>query len=189
MCSALTVLHSIESLKQPREGVRGIPTPVSRTTKSRHPGRAESTVCNVTVKRMFKCVAEQVEDHLFPQRSIDIDRFPAGAVDVEGQAARSRAGETRWPGLRYRRPDRSADIGLPCARLRCVKSRRMMTSFGRRTLFRWATSRLVLWRPFDAPPPGGPSMSVGGVRNSWLTLLKNSVFARSNSIGLCPSSF
>ena len=27
----------------------------------------------------------------------------------------------------------------------------------------------------------GPSMSVSGVRNSWLTLLKKAVFARSNS--------
>jgi hypothetical protein len=87
MCSALTVLHSIESLKQPREGVRG--NTDARITNHQHhailvvPNRQ----CNVTVKRMFKCVAEQVEDHLFPQRSIDIDRFrQGGAVDVEGQA-------------------------------------------------------------------------------------------------------
>ena len=67
------------------------------------------------------------------------------------------------------------------------KSSSVFTSFSRRRLLRWATSRAASRRP-AAPFAGassasssGPSSSVSGVRNSWLTLLKKVVLARSIS--------
>ena len=64
----------------------------------------------------------------------------------------------------------------------------VFTSFSSRRLLRCATSSCSCdLAPASASPGAlhvlrvGPSISVSGVRNSWLTLLKNAVFARSIS--------
>ncbi len=67
------------------------------------------------------------------------------------------------------------------------KSRRVLTSLSSRSAFRCTTSqrsavgRRQRVRAARAHPRVGPSIRVSGVRNSWLTLLKNAVLARSIS--------
>src|SRR5918997_171382 len=73
------------------------------------------------------------------------------------------------------------------------KSSSVLTSFRSRRLLRWATSRRPRCTSFKADDDVsssassiGPSMSVSGVRNSWLTLEKNRVLARSISANAAP---
>ena len=67
------------------------------------------------------------------------------------------------------------------------KSRSAFTSFRRRSALSWARvrrARCVAGRtavPSASASSSGPSMSVSGVRSSWLTLLKNAVLAASSS--------
>jgi hypothetical protein len=64
-----------------------------------------------------------------------------------------------------------------------AKSSSVLTIFSRRSALRCTVASAS---PSSASPAlrascTGPSMSVSGVLNSWLTLLKNAVFARSIS--------
>ena len=73
---------------------------------------------------------------------------------------------------------------LPPASIR-EKSSRLFTSFCSLSVFRCATPAarepLPATYPFPAVLGLGPAISVSGVRNSWLTLLKKMVLARSIS--------
>ena len=64
-----------------------------------------------------------------------------------------------------------------------TKSSSPFTSLSSRRALRWSSSRFRgdggVWLVMASSM--GPSMSVSGVRNSWLTLLKNVVLARSSS--------
>ncbi len=84
------------------------------------------------------------------------------------------------------RSDRSSGSNSACERPASMreKSRRALTSFSTRSVLRCATSRSARSRGGVAAScrasSSGPSISVSGVRNSWLTLEKKAVFARSS---------
>ena len=83
----------------------------------------------------------------------------------------------------------ASGVGSYVARMRPAsmreKSSRVLTSLSSRSELRWATSGCL----YSSDPgsllcswsSSGPSISVSGVRNSWLTFEKNCVFARSSS--------
>ena len=68
------------------------------------------------------------------------------------------------------------------------KSSRLLTSFCRRSALRNTTDRRSSCSSSAATASAssaGPRISDSGVRNSWLTLEKKSVFARSSSASAC----
>ena len=143
---------------------------------------------NLALERELEGVREQVEDDLLPH--LADRRRPAPA------AARSR--RERQPRALDRRAERARQVGrqrgeidrlelrLRPGRLRCARSRAACSPASAAAArsdvptVELLAARAAVRRSRSASSIG-PSISVSGVRNSWLTLLKNAVFARSSS--------
>ena len=144
---------------------------------------------NLAVKCRLESIGEEIEYDLFPHFAINVDRLGNGrAFDDQLQPGafnrgteyagelRGEEGKIRWlvGGLHAAHFDANEieqavyqleqAQGIPVQHLQRV------------------------WRGRDSGSAvhlqPGPSISVSGVRSSWLTLLKNAVFARSRSVKL-----
>ena len=169
---------------------RALPTPVSPTSSSRRrPASSRRRTAMRALERELEGVREQVEDDLLPHLAIDVDRLGAAARSrrADRSPARShRRAERCWRG---RASARARSVGLvdACTRPASMreKSSSELTSFCSRSALRCASSsrsRLTGGGLRHRPSTclDGPSISVSGVRNSWLTLEKKAVLARSS---------
>jgi hypothetical protein len=141
---------------------------------------------DLAIEGELEGIRHQVQHDLFPLRSIDVDRFGDGrTIDLQLQTCRF-----------DERPERSRK---PCGEHREVgrlERRRQAVRFDAGEIEKIVdeaeqTERVAMHGFEDIAPKRlrrinqgifeGPRMSVSGVRNSWLTLLKNSVLRRSIS--------
>ena len=189
------------SMRWKRSNRRGssssaMPVPVSATSRQRVVVIHRSAHGDRPLERELEGVREQVEDDLLPHVAIDVDglgqrravddeREP-GALDRRAKAAREVDGERG-------EVDRLVD-GLDAAGLdaRELEQRVDELEQAQRVALEELDGRVI----DRARPAGmasmswmGASISVSGVRNSWLTLLKNAVFARSSSASASARSF
>jgi hypothetical protein len=162
----------------------GMPTPVSRTASSTRPPRRAARR-DRAVERELEGVRQQVEDDLLPHLAIDVDRLGSGGQSTtsSGRRARSPSGR-RSPDRRSARRGRSARNACGAAGLDAREVEQRVDQLQQPQLVAVTISRSSRSeRAAGAASASsvGPSISVSGVRNSWLTLLKNAVFARSIS--------
>ena len=142
---------------------------------------------DAAVERELERVRQEVEDDLLPHL----------AVDDDGSSQRRAVDREREPGPLDRRAERARElarqrreIGRLVARLhaagldaREVEQRVDEPAGAARCGARARAARATRAgrRASPSASSSGPSISVSGVRNSWLTFEKNAVFARSSS--------
>ena len=182
---------AVEALEQARQLVcRRCRCRCRRTDSSAPSPRQRSVDRDPPVERELERVREQVEDDLLPHLAVDV---------AAARAAASQSTDQLEPGLLDRRAEQAREIGgergeigrlvarLHAARLdaREVEQRvhqpqqpQAVAVRGRQPL---AAARRQRASVAASSSSSGPSISVSGVRNSWLTLLKNAVLARSIS--------
>ena len=165
----------------------GMPAPVSMTSSSTASPLAMKLDANGSAGRELQRVRQQIEDNLFPhvaiekQRLLDrvahhvelesgtLDRRPKGSGKFTSQSRHvSRCVRRLHPArfdsgkIEQRVDQLQQPAGVPLQNLDVVRCGVVSEPVG-------PASRFSI----------GPSINVNGVRNSWLTLLKNVVFARS----------
>ncbi len=165
-----------------------MPTPVSATTSSAWEGRRRrvTVTCPASVNlRALERRLDTIRSHMTRSTHTGSGR---GGQSITSRSPAASAALRKTPTRSRVRADRS--VGSNAPRRRPVstweKSSRDCTIRSRRRAPRWASSR-------SKAMPGarfgrsaraasrGPRRRVSGVRNSWLTLAKNSVLARSRS--------
>ena len=172
----------------------GIPVPVSCTVSTALPPRVFKEDSDLAIEGEFKGVGEQIENDLLPHVAIDIDRLPqaqGSPLPASSRPSPSRIGNC-WQIGSAVRAERSVGLKLAPVRpgfdareiqeaihasstnripLRCATVMRSRSSTGRRSHVRQ--------RLFERP-----EHQRRGVRNSWLTLEKKVVLARSSSASI-----
>ncbi len=163
----------------------GVARPRAAPRRARRAGARRSRPASVNLNA-FESRLRTIFSHM--SRSTYTRLVERRAVDAEREAGplRSPSG-TCWRGRASARPDRSART-LACTRPASMreKSSSELTSRSRRRALRCTSSRRSRaacgrLRVGDRCRAAGPSISVSGVRNSWLTFEKNAVLARSSS--------
>ena len=190
--AAARALDAVEALEHARQLVgrdadAGVAHAAAR--RGRRP-RAAGRRC-VPSKRELERVGEQVEDDLLPHVAVDVDRLGQRRAvdDRDASPARSTARAEhagQIGGERARgRPARSAALDAAGLDAREVEQRVDQLQQPQPVAVDDSSARAAAAgrgvRVAQRSPSTGPSISVSGVRNSWLTLEKNAVFARSSS--------
>jgi hypothetical protein len=165
-----------------------IPMPVSATTSSARRRPSSSAHRDPTLERELQRVREEVQDDLRPHVAVDVDRLrQRRAVDLEREAGalEGRAEHARELGRVLREVDRSEARVARRLEPREVEQavdeqeqplRRCAAPPRRASAAARSGAALVA-----SASSAGPRSSVSGVRSSWLTFVKNAVFARSSS--------
>ncbi len=170
---------------------RGMPMPVSRTQQLDRRRRAPRSATAISPsKRELEGVGEQVEDDLLPHVAIDVDgleaaagsrrraRSPARSIAERKTLASSAVNAPRSVGSYTASMPAGLDAREIEQRVDQLEQPQAVAVDHRERL---ALAALELAGARAAASSSGPSISVSGVRNSWLTLLKNAVLARSSS--------
>ena len=182
---ALDAMEALEELRQLLGGDAGARVPHRQLHVV---AGVRSATAMLPVERELQRVRQQVEDDLLPHVPVDVDRLgqrravdlelQPGALDGRAEGAREVGGERRRSIGSIRRP--AARPGLDA---REVEQRVHQLQQPQRVAVDESPGARAVSAPSGeaSAPRSGPSISVSGVRNSWLTLVKNAVFARSSS--------
>ena len=164
----------------------GMPVPVSRTERIASPSVRRIVTRISPSKVNLKALETRlrtIRSHI--SRSTSAVSGSSGVSTTSASPARSVAERNMLARSAVKAP-RSVSSRIGSARPASTreKSSRLLTSFWRRSALRKTTVRRCSCSPSAASrsaSSAGPRISDSGVRNSWLTFEKKSVFARSSS--------
>ena len=170
-----------------RDRCGAMPIPVSRTRSSTCESLVESVHRDRALEGELEGIRQQIEDDLLPHLAVDVDRGSA-AGDIRRSACR--------PARSVADRNALARSAVSAAEVGRFEPRAHPSGFDAREIQQRvhqleqpqlvAVNRLQILAAQRASGDAsassvGPSINVSGVRNSWLTLLKNAVLARSSS--------
>ena len=186
----LRAFDAMKTLEQARQLVRRRRRcPCPRPRARRGPSSRCSVTDTLACERELERIRQQVEDDLLPHLAVDMHRLrrAAGSRTSNSSPARSMAERKLLArsSVSAARSTGSKEAVTRPASMR-AKSSSELTSLSRRSELRCATSSCARSgagsvRDRRARLRSGPSISVSGVRNSWLTFEKKAVLARSIS--------
>ena len=176
-------LDAVEPLEQARQLVGGdADAGVARRVSSTRPPASRSATAIAALEGELEGVGEQIEDDLLPHLAVDVDRLAAAAGSRRPARSPARShGRAEDAGqLGGERGEVGRLVAAPATRPASMreKSSSVLTSLQQPQPV--AVDDLELLRAVgggasglgEQRPRAGPSISVSGVRNSWLTLLE-----------------